>query len=302
MLKLLLKPFYKITHDFLFDSIDYNPFVRFNNNGKKIRRGHISIEHLQNPKLDEELAENLRNSNIPVKEYSINKAAYEAYLKEADYPETYYGGGLDAKQNFTEKTLEHFVSLDFLNLSEGKTFIDIAACTSPFYTIVKENYNLANAYQQDLIFKKGLNGDKIGGYASEIPLPDNSVDAVTLHCSLEHFEGTSDMEFFAEMNRVLKPGGKVVILPFYIAYEYTIHIDPAFNLLKQHQVQIDDNKATIRYCDWYQYFSRHYDVQAIRERILRSAPDLRLEVHKVKNYKDIDSSCYLRFVGVLTKR
>ena len=289
-------------HDLINSTSWMNPFLKETFNGKEILKGHISDEHLENPAFDEELAEYFRSVGIEVKPFIIEKEEYFDYLKKAEYPKGYYGGGEDPDQNFTEKTLEHFVSTKFLNLNPDSVFIDIAACNSPFYEIVKRIYNVREAYQQDLIFPKGLNGDKIGGFASEIPLPDNSVDAVTLHCSLEHFEGSSDSQFFIEMARVLKPGGRVVVLPFYLAYEYTIHVDPAFNILKNHKVEIDDERARLRYCTWYQFFSRHYDVQAVQERILNKAPALKLTLYKVENFRILEESGYLRWIGVFEKR
>ena len=189
-----------------------------------------------------------------------------------------------------------------LSHSDPETvFVDIAACTSPFYQIVRKLYGTPHTYQQDLIFPKGLHGDRIGGWAHELHLPDNSVDAITLHCSLEHFEGDSDSLFFKELARVLKPGGRAVILPFYLAHTYTIHVDPAYNLLKSHRPKIDP-AAQLRYCNWYQFFSRHYDPVALQRRILNQAPELKISLYRVTNFRDVDPKCYLRWIGVFEKK
>ncbi len=301
MLRKAVKPIYHFVHDTLFDTIDYNPFFKKKHQGQKIRKGHISAEHLQDKSLDDQLCEDLVKSGIPVHDYSINVQAYKDYLKEVNYPISYYGGGKDPKQNFTEKTLEHFVSTDFINFNPETVFVDIAACTSPFYQIVRKLYGATKTYQQDLVYPKGFNGDKIGGFGHELPFEPNTVDGATLHCSLEHFEGRSDIDFFKTMGRVLKPGGKVVVLPFYIAGKYTIHVDPVFNFIKRHKPQTDP-KAELRYCSWYQFFSRHYDVPALHQRILDEVPELKLEVFRVQNFKSVDPKTYLRFIGVFTKQ
>ena len=299
--KALLRPFYNRAHDLLFDGMDLHPFFPGKRNGQIIRHGFVSEEHLKNPALDEVLLTALQDAGINTGTFSIDIAAYRQYLQDSDYPSTYYGGGFDRENNFTEKTLEHFVSLSFLNLSAHKVFIDVAAATSPFYSIVKRKYNLNEAYRQDLVYSKGLQGEKIGGYAHEIPLPDESVDAVSLHCSLEHFEDHSDTDFFKTLERILKPGGRCVVLPFYLAGRYTIHLDPAFNLLHAHHPPIDP-LAELRYCKWKQYHSRHYDPSALRRRILDVCPRLQLTVYRVLNFREVASSCYLRFVGVFEKR
>lgn len=301
MFKAALKPIYHFVHDGLFQTIDANPFFPNYHQGKRIEKGHISLEHLQNPELDIKLSEALETVGAEIKPYHIDVAAYRNYLTETAYPESYYGGGLDPKQNFTEKTLEHFVSLDFMNLNADSRFVDIAACTSPFSGIIKKRFGVQESYQQDLVYPKGLNDGKIGGYGHELPFEANSVDAVTLHCSLEHFEGISDTEFFKTMDRVLKPGGRVIVLPFYLASRYVIHVDPVFNAIRRHRPQLDE-KAELRYCNWYQFFSRHYDPNALKTRILDHCPNLDLSIHRVENYKSVDPACYLRFIGVFEKR
>lgn len=299
-MKKVLHASYHFIHDLLFLTIAYNPFFRKHFKGKKIKKGFIADEHLTNPELDEVLIKDLKNLGIKTSRHRINMGAYKKYLSKASYPRTYFGGG-DEKNNFTEKTLEHYVSTEFIEFKPKTTFIDIAACTSPFYQLVKILFGVKVSYQQDLIFKKGLHGNKIGGSASALPLHDNSVDAATLHCSLEHFENNHDTEFFLEMNRVLKQGGKVVVLPFYLAYEYTIHIDPIFNFLRFHHPKRDP-EAQLRYCNWYQHHSRHYSPVALKKRILNNVPNLELEIFKVENFREINDLCYLRFVGVFTKK
>ncbi|MCB0840396.1 MAG: methyltransferase domain-containing protein [Bacteroidetes bacterium] len=301
MIRKIIKPVYHFSHDLLFQTSHLNPFWKKEHGGKPVIKGHISAEHLADTRLDDQLVDQLKVNDIKVKEYTIDVKGYHSYIKKVNYPESYYGGGLDSEANFTEKTLEHYVSTDFISFDSHTVFIDVAACTSPFYQIVRRLYGTSQTYQQDLIYPKGLHGDKIGGYASELFLPDESVDGITLHCSLEHFEGNSDTEFFQELERVLRPGGKAVILPFYLAGEYTIHVDPAYNLLKWHRPKIDP-KARLRYCNWYQFFSRHYDPVALKERIIQKAPKLDLTVYRVTNFKEVDPSCYLRFIGVFEKR
>ena len=192
------------------------------------------------------------------------------------------------------------MSTEFIEFGPDTVFVDIAACTSPFHQIVRQQFGCKQTYQQDLIFPKGIHGDKIGGWAHELLLPDQSVDAVTLHCSLEHFEGNSDTLFFQELERVLKPGGRAVVLPFYLAREYTIHVDPAYNFLKFHRPALDP-QANLRYCNWSQFFSRHYDPLALQRRILQAAPQLTLTLYKVENFREVHPNCYLRFVGVFEK-
>ncbi len=301
MVKSWLKPLYHFSHDLLFRTRAINPLFPQTHGGFPILQGHISDEHLEDPALEEVLARRLESVGVSVQPHAIDLAAYQRYLTQANYPKSYYGGGEDVAANFTEKTLEHYVSTEFIDFGPETVFVDIAACTSPFYQLVRKLFGVKVSYQQDLIYTPGRNGDKIGGYASTLYLPDESVDAVTLHCSLEHFEGDSDTDFFRELERVLKPGGKAVILPFYLAHEYTIHVDPAYNLLKNHHPKIDP-EARLRYCSWYQFFSRHYDPEALQTRVLSQTPQLALTVYRVSNFREVDPNSYLRLVGVFEKK
>lgn len=300
-MKKLIKPIYRLTHDFLFAFALANPFFKQHHNHKKVVKGFIGDEHLSNPELDKKLVEQLQADGITVKHHTINIDAYHNYLKKADYPVTYYGGGFDSQNNFTEKTLEHFVTTEFISFKPETVFLDVAACTSPFYLITRKLFGVQKSYQQDLIYPKGIHGDKIGGYGHETGLPDNSIDAITLHCSLEHFEGNSDMLFFAEVNRILSKGGKAIILPFYFAHTYTIHIDPAFNLLRNHHPVIDE-EANLHYCNWYQFHSRHYDVKRLQSRIISQLKQCDVTLHLVQNFRDVDTNCYLRWVLEIEKK
>ncbi len=299
MIRQLVRPVYHRVHDLLNQAARRGLLFQREFQGQPVGVGHISDEHLADPLLEEVMGREFERMGVPVKQFTIDPAGYQAWLESANYPAGYYGGGLDPLQNFTEKTLEHYVSTQFFSLAPGSVFIDIAACTSPFADIVARLFG-ATTYRQDLIYPKGLSGNQIGGWAHELALPDASVDAVTLHCSLEHFEGNSDTLFFQELSRVLRPGGRAVILPFYLAHTYTIHVDPGYNLLKGHRPRLDP-QAKLRYCDWYQFFSRHYDPQALKRRVLDQAPGLSLTLHRVSNFREVYADSYLRWVGVFER-
>ena len=300
MLKSLIKPVYHFTHDALYATSSLNPFFKKSNAGKKVLKGFIGDEHLNNPALDDALETQLASEGIEVKHHTININEYYNYLSTANYPKDYYGGGFDPKNNFTEKTLEHFVTTEIIPFKPDTIYMDVAACTSPFSDIVKNIFGVKTTYKQDLVYPRGMHENKIGGYAHETGLPDNSIDAITLHCSLEHFEGNSDELFFKEVNRILKPEGKCIILPFYFAHTYTIHIDPAFNFLRNHH-PIIDKEAELRYCNWYQFHSRHYDVTRLKKRIINNLPDCNISLHRVTNFRNVDARCYLRWILEISK-
>ncbi|HNQ13782.1 MAG TPA: methyltransferase domain-containing protein [Bacteroidia bacterium] len=297
----MIRYIYSALYSLLKNTHHINPLIPKKAFGNKIEYGFISSDHLQNSKLDDQLDQDLIKAGIEVKPYAIDTIAFENFLSQNLYPKDYYAERSDQRSNFKEKALEHYVTLQLIQPKANHVHIDIAAATSPFSDLLKYVIKDTTVYKQDLIYKPGVNGNRIGGYAHEIPFDDNSVDSVTLHCSLEHFENSSDIELFRTLNRILKPGGLCIIAPFYIASKYCIHLDPVFNLIKQHHPVLDTN-AEIRYCFWKQYHSRHYDVAAIRKRILQGNENLSLQVLRITNFKDAFEQSYLRYIGILSKQ
>ncbi|HKR07244.1 MAG TPA: class I SAM-dependent methyltransferase [Bacteroidia bacterium] len=296
-----IKQFYNGAYFFLQATLPVNPFIPRKINGSRVRKGHIRIEQETNPRLDELIIQQLNEERIENASYKVDIDAFRKYYSDTPYPQDYYGNKNGRDDNFIEKALEHFVSLQLLHLNRHSTLIDIGAGNSPFTEIVKEKSGTAKAYSQDKYFKEGFNENKIGGSASRLPFEDGSIDAMTLHCSLEHFEGNQDTGFFIEAERVLKKGGKCIVLPFYLSSQYTVHLDPVNNLLKCFKPVLSDEGAVIRYCDSRQAFSRHYDVKTFRQRILNNIHALHPLIYRVENFKEVYHDCYLRFVLVMTK-
>src|SRR5262249_19042301 len=131
--------------------------------------------------------------------------------------------------NLPEKSLEHYIATQLLQLNAQDVYIDIASEHSPVPDIYRRLF-AATAYRQDLAYPPGLHADKIGGDAAHMPLPEAFATKMALHCSFEHFEGDSDIGFIRETARVLRPGGAACIVPLYLFEEYAIQIDPVIAL------------------------------------------------------------------------
>ena len=240
----------------------------------------------------------LVEAEFDVRSYSVDSERYETYLRAADYDQyaDYYakpGSG-----SFAEKSLEHFIAADLLKLQPEETYIDIANDHSPTPDIYHRLFG-CKTYAQDLRFPTGMHGDRIGGDAAELPLPEGFVDAMALHCSFEHFEGDSDMRFIRECERILRPGGRVCILPLYLFHEYAIQTDPM--ALPPGGIEFDHG-ATIHCARGYNNrHGRFYDAAHLNERVRRRLGDLRLTIYVVRNAGEIDASCYVRYVALIEK-
>lgn len=154
-----------------------------------------------------------------VGEYGIDAQRFDTYRAQQRYQERFpkYFQEFGAEGVWNRKLLEHFISIDIIQPIPGGTYIDVAASNSPVSVILRETFGAAKAYRQDLRFPAGVHGDEIGSDAASVPLPDESVDGILMHNSWEHFEGDSDKQSLCECARLLRPGGRVCIIPLDIA-------------------------------------------------------------------------------------
>lgn len=233
------------------------------------------------------------NDNVKLESYNIDLKAYSRWVSEARYPPLLYH---IARK---EKYLEHFVSYDVLQVEPNAIIIDVASFRSYFPKILR-----AKGYRviaQDLVFPPGLNGDVLGGNASAMDLPASSIDAMTLHCSFEHFEGDSDIAFIRESARVLKPGGRVIILPLYLHQEYLTQADPYF--MSFCDIPVDPGSQLVAVPGYANRHGRHYSAPALLSRVYDVAVDNGLypTLKVVRNATEVAEYCYLKFVLLLEK-
>ena len=238
-----------------------------------------------------------REAGTRIRAVAIEVADYRRYREAAGYatrfPEYYRG-------NQTEKSLEHWLALKLLDVRATQVFIDVASENSPVPEIY---WRLAGActFSQDIMHPAGIEGNRIGGDACAMPLPDAFADSAALTCSLEHFEGDADVRLFAELARVLKPGGSVCIVPFYAYEEDATQTDPVVSL----STDVAFDEGTVIYCakGWGNRHGRFYSPATFRRRIVDRFRDaLSFRFLHLTNASEVDSSVYARFVVLATRR
>jgi len=161
-----------------------------------------------------------------VRTVEIDNDAFQKWIKLADYRSLRARWWKAFAKNRMRKLLEHYASIALVQPSAGKTYLDAAANISPFHLALPITHG-AKCYRQDLNLEQGVNGDLIGSDAANIPLPDQSLDGVVTHNSWEHFEGASALQFIRECIRLLKPGGKLCIIPINFATRMEIRTAPS---------------------------------------------------------------------------
>ncbi len=190
-----------------------------------------------------------------------------------------------------EKLLEYYISFRWLEFNAADTYIDVAAQDCPFAFFIRDRFN-CRVYRQDLFYlKKGIHGEDIGGDASKIPLPSDLVSKISLHNSLEHFEGNSDIKFFREAQRLLRPGGKLLIMPLFIGDDYMIETDAGWV----------DEKGVKHLWGKGARFARIYDLPEFNSRILKNSNKFKLHVYHLQNAYEIDPKCYAEYFAIFEK-
>jgi len=234
-------------------------------------------------------------AGVEVRSYRVDLRTFAHYLAKAPYPDTYRQilGPL-----FPEKALEHWVSLELLGALAAES-IDVASCTSPFADIVQSRTSVP-VYRQDLTYLPGVHGFTVGGSADALPFPDGFFGAITLHCSFEHFEGEADTGLIVEAARVLRPGGRLCILPLYLADRFANTTDPTVD----HTGLAWDQGAVVHGVEgWNNRFGRFYNIERLCGRVLTPAKhNFRVAIYDVENARDVDPNCYLKLALLLERR
>ncbi len=252
-----------------------------------------------NPIIQNWIKLELRKNGFDVVDLNIDISNYNTYLKNAEYHKyPRYFNPIKRAGRFIEKSLEHYLAAELLNLSKDDIYIDIANANSPTPHIYHKLYG-CKVYQQDLWFPSGIHENIIGGDASNMPVKDEFATKMALHCSFEHFEHNSDINFIKEASRVLKRKGKLCILPLYLNNRYAIQTDPS--TLPKYGIPFE--RDAILYCakGWGNRHGRYYDIPHLIKRIQKNLKTLKLTIYFVLNEKEIDPSCYVKFIALFEK-
>ncbi|MEZ5363106.1 MAG: class I SAM-dependent methyltransferase [Bryobacterales bacterium] len=162
-----------------------------------------------------------------------------------------------------EKTFEHFVAMRLLRLTERDVFVDLASEGSPLPEIAAR-LSGCRALAQDIMYPAGIRDGKMGGDACAMPVEDGFASAAALTCSLEHFESDADTRLFHELARVLRPGGRVVVVPLYVFREAAAQTDPRYSV----SVDVEFDEGVPLYCaeGWGNRHGRFYSPETLVER------------------------------------
>lgn len=225
----------------------------------------------------------------------LDPVAWREWCARADYEHRHPGYYAD---NLAEKSLEHFWAAQALQLRCGEVYLDIASQNGVAAEIYGRLHGV-DAYHQDMGFPAGVKGRQIGGDACDLPLPDAFADAIALHCSFEHFEGDRDRRFLAEVGRVLRPGGRCVIVPLYLFQDYRILTDPL--LAVRGGVEFEPDVIVQALAGYGNRHGRFYDVWHFLRRVWEERGSLTVEIQALENRGEFPPLVYARYALLLRK-
>lgn len=263
-----------------------------------------NVNEYQNPTVDElaEIENELKRNGIELHEIIVDKRAFDKFKNSMSFPADYHGG-LNSGY-WEEKLLEHYLAYELLQIDEFKdddVYIDVAACGSPWAKILREKMRI-NAYAIDL--------EVYGAYksldyylcqdATKTSFAPSSVKGVSLHCAFEMFVGDDDIYLVKELGRILKPGGKAVIVPLYMHTHYCSYATPEY-----WGKGISDREAV-------EYIkregrcipsSRKYSAAKLQERILRHIDESKMtyKIHVLNNKHQVSPEIYCHFILEITR-
>ena len=255
---------------------------------------------------DAELSEiegELTNINEILEDY--NPSADEFFLFESKgyFPMNYHGGVKGPVWH--EKLLEHWIAAEKLgieNYDSNDIYLDIAAGTSPWAKILRDHFQVSS-YAIDLgniSVKYRSLPYYIQENATATRFADESVSGASLQCAFEMFTHDDDVNLIKEISRLLKPGGKLIILPLYLHTHYC-----AFSSPNCYGKGYSDKSAKeYVYHDWDGIPSaRFYDAQTLKSRILETIVKLgmKYKILVLRNKKDFGDGVYCHFILEVTK-
>lgn len=195
------------------------------------------------------------------------------------------------------KFTEWYITKHFIDNYERPAVVDIGSAYNGFGKYAK---NVTNAREINLVDICNPPGSieledrviQIGSDAARIEhIEDGYADIVCLHNAIEHFACGSDDGCLAEIQRMLRPGGRALITPFFFEGRYAISLNPIscffYDAASSDFVDYLENEhlqrgANIRYSfGMVSPYAHVYDYPTIERKLKTNCPRLNATLYQV---------------------
>lgn len=250
----------------------------------------------------EQIEQDLASAGVTVHGISPPASDFKQFLEAGYFPSDYYGGV--GSSVWDEKLLEHWLSSELLDLKSygpDDVYVDVAALSSPWAKILRERFDV-QAFAIDLSLDARF--ADLPYYrvedATKTSFASGSVRGMSLHCAYEMFLRDDDVKLMDEAARILRPGGKMVILPLYMHTHYCAYSTPEY----YGKGYSDPNaKEYVRLDCTGIPSSRKYDAQTLYRRVLSRIVELGMSYRllAIRNKEELGRSIYCHFVLEVTR-
>lgn len=256
--------------------------------------------------LEHDLRENVTCENIDW----FDEKEFAGYERDLGFDETYkanYHLIWEEKpySRYRRKIMEYYFVdklLDFDQWNKDDIYLDLGAQTSPFAKYLREKRDI-KAYGIDL--EKSIYAD-LGYYlqedATNMHFSDESVSGMSIQSAYECFIGDADTRLIKEAARILKPKGKLIIIPLYMHEKYLSTLSPTY--YGKGTADEGSFECIRTDCRGGLAIGRFYDIAALKERVLDVAVEqgLKSKIFILPNeIVENDAFVYLKFVLMLEK-
>ncbi len=270
---------------FLVDTVNINPFIP-----QAMRELHLQAcpgSHTIATYIESWRRE---NPDFPIDPFKINLDDFIRTIRlSSGVAERFAKGNLHDHDYYFLKYTEWYISSWMCRLYGYKNILDIGSNSRMFGDLITGIIPGSRITLLDLAYKPGVKKvsdrmTEIGADAGDMKIvPASSMDYVCLHNAFEHFCEDSDSRSILEIQRILRPGGRAVIVPIAMSPEYSIMINPVACFYAQKnnyfenilQEEAREHGAHIRFTTGFvSPFARVYSAQQMRTRVLAQTKDL----------------------------
>lgn len=240
---------------------------------------------------------------IALHDYAPSPNEFKKFQNKAWFPSDYHGGANSGV--WDEKLLEHWISSERLGVMDFKpedVFVDVAACGSPWVQALRERKGV-RAFAIDLC-EAGNSYRNLPYYrienATATSFSDASVSGASLHCAYEMFMGQDDTLLIGELARILKPGGKAIVLPLYMHTHYCAYSTSDYFGKGYSDPQA---KEYVRLDCFGIPSSRKYSASKLKERVINPilSNGLRYRLLVLRNKGEFGTGIYCHFILEIEK-